>query len=55
MLIKNDNDPPMVWKLGRVPKIFPGKDNIAQVATIMTNNGVVKRSFSKICPLPIEV
>ncbi|CAG4976903.1 unnamed protein product [Colias eurytheme] len=53
VLIKEDNMPPLKWKLGRVVALFPGLDGIARVAEIRTANGIVKRSFSKICPLPI--
>lgn len=54
VLIKEDNMPPLKWKLGRVVALFPGLDGIARVAEIRTANGIVKRSFSKICPLPLS-
>ncbi|XP_023312588.1 uncharacterized protein LOC111692719 [Anoplophora glabripennis] len=54
VLIKDDNLPPQKWKLGRIVTLHPGSDNIARVATIRTSGGDVKRSFSKICPLPIS-
>lgn len=55
VLIKNDSAPPMAWKLGRVLSVFPGKDNVARVANLKTDAGILKRSFTKICPLPINV
>ncbi|XP_074032115.1 uncharacterized protein [Leptinotarsa decemlineata] len=54
VLIKEENQPPMVWKLGRIEAVHPGKDGINRVATILTSTGMVKRSFNRICPLPIE-
>ncbi|KAJ8955234.1 hypothetical protein NQ318_000260 [Aromia moschata] len=53
-LVKEDNQPPVMWKLGRVEAIHPGKDGIAKVATLRTSGGIIKRSFAKICPLPLE-
>lgn len=52
VLLKVDNQPPLLWKLGRIITLHPGKDNISRVATVKTNNGVIKRAFSKLCPLP---
>lgn len=52
VVIKDNNLPPHKWKLGRVVQLHPGPDNISRVATIRTANGIIKRSFAKICPLP---
>lgn len=52
ILIKEDNAPPLQWRLGRVIKTFEGKDGKARVALIKTASGEVQRSFAKICPLP---
>ncbi|XP_057671219.1 uncharacterized protein LOC130902947 [Diorhabda carinulata] len=54
VLLKEDNQPPMKWKLGRVEAIHLGADGVARVATIRTTDGHVKRSFAKICPLPLD-
>jgi hypothetical protein len=51
VLLKEDNIPPLKWKLGRIVAVFPGRDGINRVADINTLNGIVRRSFSKICPL----
>ncbi|XP_013194101.2 uncharacterized protein LOC106137743 [Amyelois transitella] len=51
VVIKDDNLPPLKWHLGRIIDIFPGKDGVARVADIRTSTGIVKRSYSKICPL----
>lgn len=53
VLLKDDQQPPLKWRLGRITQIFPGKDGIARVASIRTATGIVQRAFSKICPLPL--
>lgn len=54
VLIKEDNSPPLAWKLGRILELFPGPDGISRVASIRTSTSVVKRAFSKLCPLPVD-
>nr|XP_053600729.1 uncharacterized protein LOC128669702 [Plodia interpunctella] len=54
VLIKDDNQPPLKWKLGRIVKTYPGADGVSRVADIRTATGIIRRSFSKICPLPLQ-
>lgn len=54
VVIKEDNQAPMKWKLGRVVKLFPGSDGISRVADLKTATGIIRRSFAKICPLPSQ-
>lgn len=54
VLVKDDNLPTLLWRIGRVVEVYPGPDGINRVAVIKTVNGNIKRGFSKICPLPIE-
>nr|CAH7768789.1 unnamed protein product [Callosobruchus chinensis] len=54
VLKKDDQQPPLRWKLGRVEEIHPGKDGIVRVATLRTHEGLIRRSCSRICPLPVE-
>ncbi|KAJ0175356.1 hypothetical protein K1T71_009497 [Dendrolimus kikuchii] len=51
VLIKEENLPPLKWRLGRVLQTFTGKDGISRVADVKTAAGIIQRSFSKICPL----
>lgn len=51
VLLKDDNLPPLQWRLGRILSLFPGKDAVSRVADIKTAKGVTRRAFSKICPL----
>lgn len=52
VLIKDDNAPPMKWKLGRIVATYPGSDGICRVADVRTSAGIVRRNFKRICPLP---
>ena len=54
VLIKEDNLPPLAWKLGRITEVFPGPDNRVRVAKIKTQFSEVKRAVSKLCPLPLD-
>lgn len=51
VVIKEDNLPPLKWRLGRIVALHPGKDGISRVADIRTSTGVVRRAFPKICVL----
>lgn len=54
VLIKEDNLPPLNWKLGRIIAVYPGSDNKVRVVTIKTGQGIIKRPVVKLCPLPID-
>lgn len=51
VLIKDENLPPLKWRLGRILQTYAGKDGISRVATIKTETGEIKRAFSRLCPL----
>ncbi|XP_063374877.1 uncharacterized protein LOC134662546 isoform X3 [Cydia amplana] len=54
VVIKDKNLPPLMWLLGRIVQVLPGRDGIARVADIKTKKGVIRRAFNTICPLPIQ-
>ncbi|XP_059057523.1 uncharacterized protein LOC131851106 [Achroia grisella] len=54
ILVKEDNQPPLKWRLGRIIRVYPGKDGISRVADIRTATGQIQRAFTKICPLPLS-
>ncbi|CAG9137835.1 unnamed protein product [Plutella xylostella] len=54
VVIKDDNLPPLKWQMGRVEKTFPGKDGISRVADIRTSSGILRRPYTKICPLSAD-
>lgn len=54
VIIKEDNSPPLQWRLGRVINIYPGMDKLVRVVEIKTSTGIIKRSINKIAVLPID-
>lgn len=54
VLLKEQNLPPLYWKLGRITEVHPGSDGVVRVVNIKTENGVTKRGITEICILPFE-
>lgn len=54
VLLKEDNIPPLKWKLGRVEELHPGSDGNVRVVTVRTKEGSYRRGISKICILPLQ-
>jgi hypothetical protein len=54
IVIKDDNLPPTMWKLGRIIEVYPGGDKKVRTVSIKTANGITPRSITKICLLPID-
>ncbi|XP_055633682.1 uncharacterized protein LOC129774019 [Toxorhynchites rutilus septentrionalis] len=52
VIIKEDNLPPLRWKMGRIEEIHPGSDGIVRVVTLKTATGSLRRPIEKICFLP---
>jgi len=53
VLIREDNQPPLKWNVGRVVQIHPGSDKVTRVVSITTPGGkIMKRPVVKLCPLP---
>ncbi|XP_058446764.1 uncharacterized protein LOC131427516 [Malaya genurostris] len=52
VIIKDESLSPARWPLGRIVEIHPGPDHVTRVVTLRTSSGTLKRSVSKICPLP---
>ena len=52
VIMKEDNIPPLQWKLARVIDIHPGQDSITRVVSLRTANGTKKRPITKLCLLP---
>lgn len=53
VLLVDDNLPPCKWSLGRINEIIRGEDGKVRVVKVKTATGILKRSVSKICILPI--
>lgn len=54
VLLKEDNMAPLNWPLGRVKKIYPGKDELVRVVEVAAKNKTYKRPIVKLAKLPIE-
>lgn len=52
VVIKDNNTPPMKWRLARIKELHYGADGIARVATVHTTQGTFRRPLVKLCPLP---
>lgn len=54
-LLRDENLPPMKWKLVRITEEHPGSDGIVRVVTVLSASGnSFRRSITKLCPLPLE-
>lgn len=51
VLLKDENQPPLKWQMGRVTEVIEGEDGVVRVAMVKTSNGIVRRAVSKICIL----
>lgn len=54
VIVREDNLPPISWKLAVVENVHPGADGLIRVVTIRTPHGVFKRPITKLCPLPVD-
>jgi Family of unknown function (DUF5641) len=54
VLLEIENHPPMMWPLGRILEIYPGKDEVSRVAKIKTATTTFERPVVKLSILPIE-
>ncbi|GJQ79105.1 hypothetical protein Trydic_g5360 [Trypoxylus dichotomus] len=48
VLLKNENQPPQNWQLGRVAKLYLGGDGICIVVDIQVHRGILKRAVNKV-------
>lgn len=54
VLVKDENLPPCLWLLGRVVTLHSGKEKVVRVLSVQCASKVIKRSVTKVCPLPIN-
>ena len=52
VLVNEDNQKPMMWKLERVIQVFPGNDDITRVVKLKTQSGDLIRVLVKLRKLP---
>lgn len=54
VLIKEDDLPPLQWRLGRITRTIPGKDGMIRVVDLDTAHGHLRRPVLKIARLPLD-
>ncbi|XP_043271223.1 uncharacterized protein [Venturia canescens] len=54
VVIKDENLPPIRWKMDRIVELHPGSDKHVRVVTVRASNGRIKRSIAKVCKLPVS-
>jgi hypothetical protein len=52
VLLKEENQPPMQWKMGIIEQVFPGKDSTLRVVTVRSSSTALKRAIHKLVPVP---
>ncbi|GBM79251.1 hypothetical protein AVEN_77154-1 [Araneus ventricosus] len=54
VIVKEDNVPLNFWLLGRIVKVFYGKDKMIRVCLVKTAKGTFKRPITKLAILPFD-
>jgi len=54
VLLREDNLPPMSWRLAIISETFPGSDGHVRVVTVKTSSGQLKRPIHKLAALPVK-
>ena len=54
VLIKEDNQPPLRWPMGRVVETLPGADEVIRVVRVKTSKGIFTRNIRNLAPLPMD-
>ncbi|UYV65898.1 hypothetical protein LAZ67_3005839 [Cordylochernes scorpioides] len=52
VLIKEDNLPPLQWRLARILEVYPGSDQKVRVAQVRAATGVYLRPITKLARFP---
>jgi len=55
VVLRDQNTPPMNWRLGRIIDVHHGKDGLIRVVDVKTSTGTYQRPLTKICILPVEI
>lgn len=54
VILREDNVPPLQWRLGRVVQTHTGSDGVTRVVSVRTSGGIFKRTTAKLSLLPNE-
>lgn len=55
VLLKDNNLPPLKWKLGRIIEVYPSSDNVIRKVKVRTASGTVDRNVRRLAPLPVDI
>ena len=50
VIVRSTDTPRGKWPLGRIVKVFPGKDNKVRVVDVQIGMSVLRRPIVKLCP-----
>ncbi|XP_031359033.1 uncharacterized protein LOC116182631 [Photinus pyralis] len=53
VILKEDNQPPCKWAMGRITGLHRGSDDIVRAVSVKTQNSETKRAINKVCLLPV--
>ena len=54
VIVREDDLPPLKWRLGRITELHPGQDSVTRVVSVRVGKSVLKRLITKICILPLQ-
>ena len=54
VLIAEDNQRPLQWKLARITELYPGIDSVNRVVKVFTDAGMLVRRVVTLCKLPVD-
>ncbi|GBM18395.1 hypothetical protein AVEN_57931-1 [Araneus ventricosus] len=54
VLIEGDNKSKLLWRLGRVIQVLPGRDGGVRSCLLKTSVGTLKRPVQLLCPLELQ-
>lgn len=54
VILRDDNTPPLQWRIGRVIAVHPGRDGLIRIVDVKTASGTFQRNIPKLCILPLK-
>lgn len=55
VILKDENAPPLRWKMARITEVHPGTDGIVRVVSVTTGTNSLKRAVNRLCVLPVPM
>lgn len=55
VMVKDETLPSTKWALGRIIEKHPGPDGRTRVVSVKTGKNVIKRTITKIAPMPLKI